>query len=341
VTNYPLVCICIPTYNSSKTIKKTLTSILNQKYKNIVVHISDNASTDNTIEIIETITDPRIKIHRNNKNIGGEGNFNRCIAIAEGKYTAIFHADDIYKYEMVYKQIEFLEANHDAGAVYCQAQLINELGEKKGIIKLPNEIYRDDGLYSFEMIFRSVLKNSNFLTCPSFMVRTNIYKYEIIYWREDKFRTSSDLDVWLRILKKYKIGHIPETLMYYMLSSSQWSSKTRLSTERADFFLVIDYYLQKENIRALLDRKDWNNLHILEQRDRVMRSVNLFIEGKDKDTVDLLNDINTFKIITGAIKNKRGMAIFLLGNYLKITKFLKINYYSLYFLKYMKRVMNK
>lgn len=105
----PLACICVPTYNAAGTIRETLESILSQTYSNLVVHISDNASTDDTLKIIESMADHRVAIHRHDVNVGGEGNFNRCIQMAEGKYTAIFHADDIYEPEMVERQVEFLE----------------------------------------------------------------------------------------------------------------------------------------------------------------------------------------------------------------------------------------
>ena len=55
MSTLPRVCICIPTYNVASTIRKTLESILNQTYSNIEVHISDNASTDNTLNIIRII----------------------------------------------------------------------------------------------------------------------------------------------------------------------------------------------------------------------------------------------------------------------------------------------
>ena len=49
-----LVCICIPTYNSEKTIKNTVLSILDQSYKNIIVKIVDNASNDKTLNLISS-----------------------------------------------------------------------------------------------------------------------------------------------------------------------------------------------------------------------------------------------------------------------------------------------
>jgi len=94
LSNQPLVSICIPTYNAKKTVVQTVQSILNQTYKNLEIIIVDNASTDNTLDLLQKFKDPRIKIYKNIKNIGAEKNFSRCIELAKGKYIAIFHADD-------------------------------------------------------------------------------------------------------------------------------------------------------------------------------------------------------------------------------------------------------
>ena len=101
----PLVCVCIPTFNSAATIRETLASIVNQSYKHLNIHVVDNDSTDDTLQIVLEFNDPRIRLYKNKINVGAEGNFNRCIQSATGEYTAIFHADDIYESAMVEKQV--------------------------------------------------------------------------------------------------------------------------------------------------------------------------------------------------------------------------------------------
>ena len=195
----PLVCICVPTYNAASTVRETLESILAQTYANLVVHVSDNASTDDTLKVIESISDQRITIHRQKENIGGEGNFNRCIQLATGKYTAIFHADDVYEPNMVAKQVAFLEANAKVGAVFTEASLIDDSGKMIGALGLPQGLVSVDCLYDFKTIFKFVLQYSNFLICPSAMARTEVYQQDIRSWRGEIFGTSADLDVWFRI----------------------------------------------------------------------------------------------------------------------------------------------
>lgn len=337
----PLVCICVPTHNAVSTIRETLESILAQTYSNLVVHVSDNASTDDTLKVIESIEDPRITIHRNTENVGGEGNFNRCIQLAEGRYTAIFHADDIYELDMVAKQVAFLEANPEAGAVFTEASTIDEMGNKIGEIRLPKGVASSDGLYDFATMLKAVLRHSNFFICPSVMVRTQVYQQEIKCWRGELFKSSADLDLWLRILQHHPIGYLPERLMRYRISGNQFSSRVRMGTERADFFLVADYYLAQESVRVLLDASDLSNFRCLDRRDRVMRATNLFINGYPKQANELMQDVFSRDALTAALKSKRGLFVLLVGWYVKLLALLRLNRIGKLSLSYMKQVTRK
>jgi glycosyltransferase involved in cell wall biosynthesis len=107
----PLVSVIIPTYNSSKYIKETLESILNQTYSNLEIIITDDASKDNTLDIVRGYEDERIKILTSNKNLGISQNMNKGILASEGKYIAIMDADDwSYPYR-IEKQVKLMEEN--------------------------------------------------------------------------------------------------------------------------------------------------------------------------------------------------------------------------------------
>lgn len=337
----PLVCICIPTYNTATTIRETLQSVLAQTYSNFVIHVSDNASTDETLKLVESFSDPRITIHRNDVNAGGEGNFNRCIELAEGKYTAIFHADDLYEPDMVAKQVSFLESHPGAGAVFTEASLIDETGQKFGEIRIPKDIPSESGQYDFAAMFKAVLRHSNFFICPSVMVRTQVYQREIKCWRGEMFKSSADLDLWLRILQNHPIGYLAERLMRYRISDNQFSSRVRMGTERADFFLVIDHYLAQESVRALLDAADLNNYMWLDRRDRVMRATNLFITGSTKNANELLHDVFSLDALRAALKSKRGAFVLLIGLYVKLLISLRLYRVGKVSLVYMKQVTRK
>ena len=93
----PSFSICIPNYNYGKYIGKTIESVLNQKYDNYEIIISDNCSNDNSIEVIESFNDPRLKLLKNNYNIGYSGNLTRVTSLAKNDFIIFLPSDDLLK----------------------------------------------------------------------------------------------------------------------------------------------------------------------------------------------------------------------------------------------------
>lgn len=336
--NTPLVCICIPTYNASATILETLKSILAQSYTNIVIHISDNASTDDTVKVIESVVDIRLNIHRNNVNIGGEGNFTRCIEMATGKYTAIFHADDIYEKNIVEMQVAYLETNSDVGAVFTKAITIDEIGLPIGVV---GGVPGGNGSVSrlhFTDLLKTMLFHHNFLVCPSVMVRTDIYANEIKVWGNSLFKSASDVDTWLRLASTRPIAIIEECLMQYRISRAQYSHLNRNRIERADFFLVMDDYLTRPEIRSLLTNNDFRHYGWLERHERVARALNLFAFGRISEASDLLKGLFCWDAIYAAIHSRRGLVTLAGGTLLFTLMALGSPQKGIAFIKYIKKI---
>lgn len=303
-----MVCICVPTYNAAATVRETLESILGQTYPNLVVHVSDNASTDDTLKIVGSIADPRVFTHTQETNIGAEGNFTKCIQLATGKYTAIFHADDIYEPDMVAKQVAFLESNPDIGAVFTAASTIDEQGVQSGSIgRVPGRRNESVSRFGFRELLQTMLLHHNFLVCPSVMVRTEIYRDEIREWGNSLFRSSSDVDTWLRLARKQPIAVLGEPLMRYRISSAQFSDRLRNRTERTDFFLVMDDYLSRPEVRAFISKNDLRHYGWLERHERVARALNLFGQGKAAEAKALLKGVFSWDAIHAALVSRRGL----------------------------------
>ena len=87
--------INVLSYNRGDFIIETINSIINQSLKINEINVFDNFSNDNTIAVLNSITDKRINVFYNNKNIGALGNFKRAISNSKKKFTVIFHDDDI------------------------------------------------------------------------------------------------------------------------------------------------------------------------------------------------------------------------------------------------------
>lgn len=315
---FPLVCICIPTYNAAATIKETLDSILSQSYPNLVVHISDNASIDDTVRIIEQINDPRITIHKTDNNLGAEGNFTQCIQLAEGKYTAIFHADDLYKPDMVAKQVAFLENNPNISAVFAGADTIDERGAVFGAMGKVPGTKSLVSFFDFQHLLQAMLLHHNFLICPSAMARTEIFKDGIREWGNKIYKSSSDVDVWLKLAKIGPIAVLGEKLMGYRISKAQFSDRIRNRTERTDFFIVMDNYLAQPEVRSFITQSDLRHYQWLERHERVARAFNLFGLARNAEAKVLLEGLFCFDAIRAAMSGRRGLVTLAGGILLQI-----------------------
>lgn len=122
----PLVSIIVATYNSSLYVRETLDSAMSQTYPNIEIIITDDYSTDNTVEVcgywIEQHRDygKRLELVKAKKNSGVSGNFNRGIAKANGEWLKVIAGDDVLLPEAIKNYMEYVSTNPEAKFVFGQ-----------------------------------------------------------------------------------------------------------------------------------------------------------------------------------------------------------------------------
>ena len=284
----------MPSYNSGATIAESLGSVLAQDYPELEVVVVDNASTDGTAAVARGFAekDPRVRVEVNPRNLGAEGNFTRCLELGGGDYTAIYHADDIYEPGMLSAAVAFLEKEPSAGAVFTSADEIDGYGRVIGRRRPPPELgdCRDGKAFGFDEIFRAVLRNGNFLTFPTALVRTAVYRDEIKAWNGEKYKSSADLDVWLRIAEKHRVGFIDRPLLRYRVSTVSFSySHFRLRTQRQDLFLVLEDYVARHGAR--LGRAALDDYRLLQLKDDISIAINHVIQGERRAALSRLTGI--------------------------------------------------
>lgn len=272
------VVICIPTFNAQEMIRDTINSLINQSYDNIIIKVVDNCSTDNTRNIVREFLNENIKLIENEINIGAEGNFSRCMQLGEDGYIAIYHADDIYEPTIVEEQVKILD-NSSVLAVATHSNIINEKGETIGERFFPKELKKGGvSFLNHQQLLSLICRYGNVVTCPSVMVRSSIYKNEIKNWNGALFRTSADLDVWLRISKLGDFAFIGKPLIKYRASIESLSfNMKKVRTYRHDFFLVLDAY------KDSLSRDYKKNVKFLELKDISLRKLNCIKSGGSID----------------------------------------------------------
>lgn len=123
----PLVSIGIPTYNRADgNLPAVIERALGQTYQNVEVIVSDNCSTDQTMALVQSITDPRLRYFRQETNIGPNNNFNFCLNQARGEYFLLFHDDDMIDKDFVEACISSLEPGQTVGTILTGVRIIDK-----------------------------------------------------------------------------------------------------------------------------------------------------------------------------------------------------------------------
>ncbi len=126
----PLITVGLPVYNSERYLRQSLDSLLAQTYRNFVLVISDNASTDGTAQICQqyAAADSRIEYSRNETNIGNPRNFNRVAGLANTRYLKWSTADDFWAPSFLERALDVMERDPMIALCYPQAILVDADG---------------------------------------------------------------------------------------------------------------------------------------------------------------------------------------------------------------------
>lgn len=205
----PLVSFIVVSYNHSKFITECLDSIRDQSYKEWELIVADDASKDNSADVMrdwlkENSIHAKTNFHTQNK--GFAATLNECVELAVGKYVNIIAADDYLHPDFLIRCVDALEQKDDNFAVaFSSAFLINE--DKS----LTN--YNDNfDFYNDPLQFRKELRKKNHIPALSTLVKRQVLLETGPY---DKDILIEDYDRWLRINEKYLFVLIPENLAYY------------------------------------------------------------------------------------------------------------------------------
>lgn len=205
----PLVSVCVVTYNSAEFIIETLESIKSQTYKKMELIISDDCSSDNTVELCEEWIEKnesyffRTEILTVNKKTGSRANVKRVEEKTKGKYNKVIAGDDYIDAKYIEKCVEVLINNPDCGMVFTNTYWVNN---KTKILTKENA-----SVYKTGDIFKELFMLDFWPSCASWMISKEIaekYKVDEKIWPEDYYRI-------LRIAENHPIIHIDEYLAYY------------------------------------------------------------------------------------------------------------------------------
>jgi glycosyltransferase involved in cell wall biosynthesis len=235
-----------------------LDSIAAQSYKHTEVIVSDNASIDDTVSIIsEYMNRYGFKLNINPVNIGAVENFNKLISFANGKYIAIYHADDVYEHTIVEESVKILDENETVGLVGTMGDIINEEGVSFSTMRLPRQLKKlNKTIYTFDEALTGIIKRGWFFVTPSIMVRKKIYD-ELGVFDLKGYGSSVDYAFWLKVASIFNVAIIDKKLINYRVHRNQGTEmEVRKNPEVADIVLVLKEYKELTSNKKLQDECD-------------------------------------------------------------------------------------
>jgi glycosyltransferase involved in cell wall biosynthesis len=130
----PRVTIAVPVYNGADYIEAAVHSACAQTFADIEILVVDNDSTDDTVARVDAIaqTDPRVRLVRNETNVGMTGNFNRCLELAAGEYVKFLCADDLLDPDCTQRMLDAMLGAPGVAIVSCARRLIDPSGAPLG-----------------------------------------------------------------------------------------------------------------------------------------------------------------------------------------------------------------
>jgi len=218
-----MISVCIATFNGGRFIREQVMSVLPQLSEEDEIVVSDDGSTDETVNILKSISDKRIRIYKNEYKHGFIWNFENALVKATGDVIFLCDQDDIWKPNKVEIVMETLK-DHDI--VLHDAEMINQNGVKTG------KLY-SDGLHQRKGFWSNLWKTRWLGCCMAF--RKNVLEYALPFPRHIVGH-----DGWISTvgLVKFDYCYIPDVLICYRRHGENASTASGRSDSSLYFMLV-------------------------------------------------------------------------------------------------------
>jgi glycosyltransferase involved in cell wall biosynthesis len=279
----PLVSVLIPCFNVSEYVLKAVNSILKQTYNNLEIWLIDDASTDDTLAVLKSIQDSRIKLVEFKENTKKVGAVNEILHLVNGDLITFQDADDWSEPERLQEQVNEFLKEPQLGICFTNYKVVGKKEYYPHRIALSDEELRDEFLN-----FRNK-KNINFshTNCPSMMISQEVLKSTGGYHPYFAGRVAEDIHWIYRILKQYRGITVKKYLYNYNIREESFT-ELQLTGKNAKYaysWQLLAKIIQKdihENI-DLLDpvyAKDLQEIELLSCEEALLENIKALVELK-------------------------------------------------------------
>jgi len=252
----PKVTVLMPTYNVAPWVEEAIRSVLAQTYTDFTLLVLDDCSSDNTLEVVRSINDPRIRIVAGENNLGLADNLNRGLELSDTEYCARMDGDDIAEPTWLETGVKVLDAHSEIGICSFGFQFF---GTKHSVVRFPEE----NEASKAQMLFGCTV------IVPVF--RRSVMIDNGLRYRTETF-PAEDYDMWSRCYRVTQVYNVQQTMFHYRMHESQITTSRRLAQ------------MEKANI-VRLDMLHWLNPAFTEEEQFYF--IDVFVPCKISNYMDV------------------------------------------------------
>ena len=234
----PKISVIMSVYNGEKYLREAIESILNQTFTDFEFIIVNDGSTDNSLEIIQSYDDERIRIINNEKNIGLTKSLNKALKVAKGEYIARQDADDVSLPNRFEEQTKYFEEHPETALLGTGIYKIDKNGR---IVGKRIVLAKTCGKYPFN--------GNRPLSHGCMMFKKKII--DELRGYNELFRYAQDYELWLRITKRYEVRNLTQTL--YKLRVHDESVVSKRTAEQALYHLLAQWLIKNDLRTEILE----------------------------------------------------------------------------------------
>jgi glycosyltransferase involved in cell wall biosynthesis len=237
----PRVSVILTSFNHAAYLNESIDSVLGQTFSDFELIVLDDASHDNSWALISRYADQRMRSCLGATAGEVTHRVNHALSNASGEYIALQHSDDVWAPEKLERQVAYLDAHPEMGAVFTWVQVIDEAGAK-----IDNDWFNRPNQSRWAWL-NELFNQKNTLCHPSALIRKRCYE-EVGGYRYGLAQTD-DAELWSRLLIRHPIHLLEEKLTMHRL----FSDKSNVSSDRLDVAVRIghEWNFLRENLLAL------------------------------------------------------------------------------------------
>jgi glycosyltransferase involved in cell wall biosynthesis len=248
----------MPAYNAAQWIGEAIESALAQTWDDFELVVSDDASTDSTVDVARSYSDPRIRVDVSREHLGGAQNHNRAIRLSTGRFVKFLHADDVLAPDCVEAMVGRALADERIGLVFSprEIRVESEAGEEG---KTWSEKYahlherfdqlaeNNDGHALFRQLVDAGVENWIGEPSAVLVARTALDGGRLF---SSRIHQALDLDLWLRIMLTHRVGFVSRPLCVYRRHNrSTTVTNRRMARAWLDRLWILEGLLREPSLR--------------------------------------------------------------------------------------------